>query len=464
MALRLAPAARTGAAGPVDGDHLAVPPPWWFTPAFFILVPVIASFTAWLLLVGWRSRGSIPASWAKLSGFAIPETPSLAGTLLLVVWYAAVVSVATWGWRVGLEKRPPAATVARLMTASFERRYFALIMITSIIGIAYSYYKIGSAQSIIGSLTTQEDQFTNALPGYAGVQTLRSATILAAPIGFYLWRKKVIAWPFMVFALLLLVLNAAIASRLSLFMAAVVYLVIWVKTRTPSAHTGSAVARRWIAAVVLVGVGMSLLAGLNYVRNALYYKDVGVTNPYVMNLYQMGAYLGVPAQVSIGVADAVMTATWENPGHIVTSSDAARPTFLQFQKVAKSDGLKDAEAYAYSVELESNFTTNSVFADTYAVYGMWGWVYTIGLYAFAGWAFARLFRYGVVVGASAGVMAHCLSEVWRTQNVNFGFVIFLLLLTVASAVAANLWCRRDEARDAEFSSRRSGSSPMPAQR
>lgn len=216
--------------------------------------------------------------------------------------------------------------------------------------------------------------------------------------------------------------------------------------------------------MVLVGVGMSLLAGLNYVRNALYYKDVGVTNPYVMNLYQMGAYLGVPAQVSIGVADAVMTATWENPGHIVTSSDAARPTFLQFQKVAKSDGLKDAEAYAYSVELESNFTTNSVFADTYAVYGMWGWVYTIGLYAFAGWAFARLFRYGVVVGASAGVMAHCLSEVWRTQNVNFGFVIFLLLLTVASAVAANLWCRRDEARDAEFSSRRSGSSPMPAQR
>ncbi|MGE2728568.1 hypothetical protein ACQI4F_03750 [Mycolicibacterium vaccae] len=437
-----------------------IPGRWWFRPAFFILLPVIGSFFAWFAMVGWRSYGEPSGEWARLSGFAVPEPLSVLVVVLIVLWYAAVVTVASLGFRLGAERRPPARLIARLGTPDFERRYFALIMAASIIGVAYSYYKIGSAQSIIGSLTTQSNQFTNSLPGYAGIQTLRSATILAAPLGIYLWRKRVVGFGSMAAALALLLLNSMIASRLSLFMAGMVYLVIWVKTRKP-VHDPAVHARRWIAALLLAAVGFGILTGLNYVRNALYYKDAGVSNPAVMNLYQMGAYLGVPAQVSIGVADAVMRSTWENPGHPVSAANAAVPTFLQFEKTSKSEGLKDADAYAYFVELEPNFTTNSVFADTYAVYGMWGWPYTLGLYAVAGYLFARLIRYGVAVGCSAGVMAHCLSEVWRTQNVNFGFVIFLLLLTVVSAAAADYWCRLETAR--AVSSRRPGSPPSQAQ-
>ncbi|MGE2836565.1 hypothetical protein [Mycobacterium sp. SMC-4] len=445
--LGLHPESRTTPLGPAEGGALSddLPDEWWFRPAFFILLPVVGSFLAWFAMVGWRTYGDTPSSWARLSGFAMPEPLSVRAAVLIVLWYAAVVSVASLGFRIGAEAKPAASTVARLSTPTFERRYFAIIMAASVIGVAYSYYKIGSAQSIIGSLTTQSNQFTNSLPGYAGVQTLRSATILAAPLSIYLWRKRVVGLTAMVAALVLLLLNSMIASRLSLFMATVVYLVIWVKTRKP-VHDSAVYVRRWIAALALAGVAFGVLTGLNYVRNALYYKDAGVSNPAVMNLYQMGAYLGVPAQVSIGVADAVMRATWENPGHPVTAANAAVPTFLQFEKVAKADGLKDADAYGYAVELEANFTTNSVFADTYAVYGMWGWPYTLALYAIAGYVFARLIRYGVAVGCTAGVMAHCLSEVWRTQNVNFGFVIFLLLLAVFSAVIADLWCRRDEAR------------------
>jgi hypothetical protein len=191
-------------------------------------------------------------------------------------------------------------------------------------------------------------------------------------------------------------------------------------------------------------VAFAVLTGLNFIRNAQYYKSANVTNPFEMNLYQIGAYLGTPMQVSVGVADAVMRATWELPGDPIDSFDAARPTFLIFKKIAKVDGNKEAEFYGYEVELESNFTTNSVFADTYAVYGVWGWVYTMGLYAIAGYLFARLVRYGFVVAGSAGVMAHSLSEVWRTQNVNYGFVIFLVVLTIASAVVADLCARRGD--------------------
>ncbi|WP_232375321.1 O-antigen polymerase [Mycolicibacterium baixiangningiae] len=417
---------------------------WWFRPAFFMLLPVTMSFLAWMGLVGWREFGERTSSWAKLSGFAEPSTTSASGIVLLVVWYAAAVSVATIGWRLGTDKKLDPATVERISSPNFEKRYFLLVLAAALVGVLYSYYKIGSSQSILDSLTTQSNQFTTSLPGYAGIQTLRSATILAAPVGIYLWRKKVIGFHLMALSVLLLVLNAAIASRLSLFMAAFVFVTIMVVSRVPSKRVRLNRGRRWMTLIVIGAVGFGVLTGLNYIRNANYYRDAGVANPFEMNLYQMGAYLATPAQVSLGVAEAVMSGSWEQTGHRIDSINAAQPTFLQFTKVSKEDGLREGAFYGYSVVLESNFTTNSVFADTYAIYGMWGWVYAILLYSVAGYLFARLVRYGVVVAGSAGVMAYALSEIWRTQIVNYGFVIFLLLLTWACAVAALLWCRVDE--------------------
>jgi hypothetical protein len=417
---------------------------WWFSPALFMLLPVCMSFIAWSALVAWRELADErPASWAKLSGFSEPSTPSGSGIVLLIVWYAAAASVATIGWRLGSDRKVKPETLARITNPVFERRYFYLLLATAAVGVLYSYYKISSSQDILESLTTQSNQFTTSLPGYAGIQTLRSATILAAPVGFYLWRKKVVGLPSAITGLTLLLLNAAIASRLSLFMAAFVYLVIWVVSRKPAVRIRTNYTRIWIAAVAAFAVGFTVLAGLNYVRNANYYRDAGVTNPYAMNLYQVGAYLATPAQVSLGVSSAIMDRHWEEPGHPVDSVDAAQPTFLQFKKITKDEGLREGAFYGFTVIVESNFTTNGVFADTYAVHGMWGWVYTILLYLLAGFLFARLVNYGVVVAGTAGVMAHSLSEVWRTQNVNYGFVIFLLVLTWACVVGVRIWSRFD---------------------
>jgi hypothetical protein len=89
--------------------------------------------------------------------------------------------------------------------------------------------------------------------------------------------------------------------------------------------------------------------------------------------------------------------------------------------------------YGYSVAFEGNFFTNSVFADTYAEYGTWGWLYTILAYGFAGYGFARIFSFSPVIAASSGVVAYCFLEVWRVQILIYGIVIFLLLLTAATA-------------------------------
>lgn len=411
--------------------------PAWFSPAVLIMAPVIMSFVGWSALVARQRLGGPQAASEALTGFSVPAPASGRGIALLLLWYCAIVMVSMVGFWLGTHRSRPTSGDQHTNTAWFERRYFFVLLAAGAIGVGYSFFKVGGIAAIVDSLSEQTaNDFSNALSGFAGPQTLRYATILAAPIGVYLWRKKVIGWPYMVAAVLLLVANSMIASRLALLMACAVYLAAWVRGREPRRTGGASAMRRWVAVALIVLSGFAVLTALNYFRNANYYREAGVTNPVAMNLYQTGAYLAVPAQISLGVADAVMGGSWENEGGAVTSLAAVQPTFLQFNKVAKDDSWKQASVYGYSVTFAGNFFTNSVFADTYAEHGIWGWLYTIVAYGFAGYAFARIFSFSPVLAASAGVVAYCFLEVWRVQILIYGIVIFLLLLTAGSAFLA----------------------------
>ncbi|SBS77623.1 conserved membrane hypothetical protein [uncultured Mycobacterium sp.] len=424
------------AASEQDPDA-AIPRRWWFNPAFFALAPFIAGWLGWSVAVAWRHVHSGPASWDKLLGFAVPARPTPGGVALLLLWWAVVISVSMLGWRLGTVGKPPPTGWLNVMTPAAERRYFVLITAVAGLGIAYTIYQVGGPASILASLANQSgNDVSNAMSQTAGGQTLRFATILAAPIGIYLWRQKVIPFLYMVIAVGLLLTSAMISSRLSLLMAGFVYLAIWARSRPAPVRGGGNAAKRIGAVVGILIVGVGLLTAMNYFRNANYYREAGVTNPLVMNLYQMGAYLTVPAQVSLGVSTAIMNSEWQNPGDPVTSSDAVKPTFLQFKKISKDNSWKDASEYHYAVSFEPNFFTNSVFADTYADFGMWGWFYTFLIYGFAGFMFARLMRYGPVIAGTGGVVAYCFSEVWRIQILSYGIVIFLMLLTVGCAALA----------------------------
>lgn len=409
--------------------------PTWFRPAVFILAPVSASFVAWSALVAMQQFGQSAASSEALTGFSEPAQASGRGIALLLLWYCAIVMVSTVGFWLGTQHSRPSLDTDRTNTPWFERRYFLVLLAAGAIGVVYSFGKVGGLGAIVDSLSEQTaNDFSNALSGFAGPQTLRYATILAAPLGVYLWQKKVIGTLYMVVAVLLLMANSMIASRLSLMMACAVYLAAWVRGREPRQATGGSRARMVIAVAVIALSGFAVLTALNYIRNANYYREAGVSNPVEMNAYQMGAYLAVPAQVSLGVSDAIMGGAWENRGGAVEALGAIQPTFLQFNKVAKDDSWKQASVYGYSVAFEGNFFTNSVFADIYSEYGAWGWFYTILAYGFAGYAFARIFSFSPVIAASSGVVAYCFLEVWRVQILIYGIVIFLLLLTAATAV------------------------------
>lgn len=430
----------------VPDSEAPMAPRWWFNPAFFALAPFLAGLVGWSIALGWRHVHSGPASWDKLLGFAVPARATAGGVTLLLLWWAAVISVSTLGWRLGAAGAPPRTGWLSLTTPTMERRYFVLVTVVAGLGILYTVYQVGGPASIVASLASQSgNDVSNAMSQTAGGQTLRFATILAAPIGIYLWRKKVIPFVYMLIAVGLLLTSAMISSRLSLLMAGFVYLAIWARSRPASVPgAGNAVKRIAVVVGVLV-IGVGLLTAMNYFRNANYYREAGVTNPLVMNLYQMGAYLTVPAQVSLGVSTAIMDSNWQNPGDPITSSDAIKPTFLQFKKITKDNSWKDANEYHYSVNFEPNFFTNSVFADTYADFGMWGWFYTFAIYGVAGFLFARLIRYGPVIAGSAGVVAYCFSEIWRIQILSYGIVIFLMLVTVGCSVLTTALTKRPTA-------------------
>lgn len=412
---------------------------WWFNPAVLISAPVLLSFLAWILLVAQQRFDPARTASEALNGFSTPAPVSGRGLALLVLWYSAILLVSMVGYWLGAQRFRPhsAADGGRTSTAWFERRYFAILLTAGVIGVGYAFLKVGGVNAIVNSLSEQTaNDFSNALSGFAGPQTLRYATILAAPLGVHLWQKKVIGWVPMVAAVLLLLANSMIASRLALLMAATVYLAARVRSAPARPALRRSSARTLVALILVAAAGFGALTALNYVRNANYYREAGVSNPIAMNAYQMGAYLAVPAQVSLGVSDAVGRGAWEQRGGPVSSFEAVQPTFLQFNKVTKDESWKQASTYGFSMTFAGNFFTNSVFADIYSVYGAWGWFYTIIAYGFAGYLFARIFRLGPVLAASAGVVGYCFLEVWRVQILSYGIVVFLLLLTAGSALLA----------------------------
>jgi hypothetical protein len=417
--------------------------PRWLAPAFLVLVPTALSFLTWAVLIGWCAAGQCPAgSWMELRGFLQPAAPSIPGVILLLAWYTLVVTAATIGWRVGLDSPASPDLVERTGLVAFERRFFLVVLVVAVAGVGVSYATIAGSTSIVGPLAGQTgNSFSEALPNTAGPTTLRYAAILAAPIGVYLWRKKVIGFAYAGLAVVLLLMNGLIASRMSLLMAVAVYVVIKVSQRVrsgagrPRASRGTT---RWWPVAVAVLVLFGLLTVMNLFRNGNYYREHGVSNPVTMNLYQMGSYLAVPAQVSLGVSDAIMDGRFDLPGDIVESYSAALPSFLLLPSEAPTKSEIAQSRYGYTVSFSENFTTNSEFADTYIRQGIWGLVYTLALFPFAGFLYARLLSYGPVVAGGGGLIAYCLCEVWRIQLLTQGIVVFLILLTGFAAAAASV--------------------------
>jgi hypothetical protein len=389
---------------------------WLLRPTSLLLISVVVSFGMWL----------VPGESEELRGFAERTTVGIGGTFLLAGWYTLCLLVIWACMRLGARVR----TVERLTrfdgSAQLERNFLWFISILATVGMVYSFVHIALQVSIMDALENRTfNNLAHALPEGAGLATLRYATALAAPVAVYLWQRKNAPLALVLWNVVLLLANVAVASRLSLILALLVYVFLFVRTN-PGFRL-----KWWVAVIAFVAL-FGGLSAFNYARNAGYYERHGVDNVIEMNAFQLAAYLGTPVQVSLGVADQVSTGRLAVSGDPVLSLQAVAPTFVDFKKVNLGTGTKE-QRYG-DVSVADNLTTNSAFADTYVKYGWWGVTYTLLVLALAGFGFGVFARYRSVVAILAAVLLYGFAEYWRIFLFNQGILIFLVLATAAGLI------------------------------
>jgi hypothetical protein len=370
------------------------------------------SFLAWA--IPWGSV--VPAG---VRGFAHSETWTLDGMLFLLAWYGCFFVVTAAGFHVG--RRIPA--LARAERVPWQS-YYVFLSILSLLGTIYSYgYVFAKSPHVIGA-ALEHQQFNEVrriLPEAAGVQTLRYAACLAGAVAiFELGRRRLRALH--VLNVVLLLMSAAIASRLSLVIATIVLAGL-----TARHLQSTPVSPRRLSGVVLLGaVALFLvLAGLNYSRNAYFYRLNGVTNPLVMNVDEIVRYLGIPFQVGVAVANHVAQFP-EAPATVAAGTRTfLLPTYLTSNVPAS---VAHAELrYRSLVSIPPTQSTNSVLAQAYPVFGLYAFP-LLGFVAFvAAFIAGHASRYRSYAFIAGLVIAYCFSEWWRVYMFNQGIVQFLVL-------------------------------------
>jgi hypothetical protein len=266
-----------------------------------------------------------------------------------------------------------------------------------------------------------------AIPNSAGVQTLRYTADIAGAVA--LQRLIETRRPSLlgIFNLILLFLTSFLSSRLDLLLAVAVTLQLEC-VRRPQLR----LQYKWLVAVCLLV--FAVLIPLSYSRTADTYKASGISNPVTVTLLQMRSYLAVPAQVELGVATTMankqLTAEFSGPKHALS---VIEPSFLVHSgkpsafTVSTQNGPRP---YSGVVNFNPSYTTNSVFADVYSEYGLWGLVYVLITLLVAAFFYRLFLSLGGVFSLACGVLIYCFAEIWRIFLFWQGIVIYLLLVTV----------------------------------
>ena len=382
-------------------------------PHTLLLAGATLSFLAWVIPWG----GAIPA---VLRGFAHAKPWTLHGTLFLVGWYAFFFAVAIVGFHLG--RRIP--VLQRADRVPWES-YYVFLSIVSFVGVTFSYgYIFAKSPQAFSSafLHHQFNQLRLALPYSAGFQTLRYAASLAGAIAiFELGRRRFHLVH--VTNVVLLLLAAALASRVSLIIAAITVAGLAAR-HLHSVHVRS----RQVVGVLLLGLVALFLALslLNYSRNADFYRAHGVRDPLVMNIEEMVRYLGIPFQAAVAVSN--HASEWPT---VPASAAAGTRVFLLPTYASKSvpaSVLHGEDRYHKVVSIPVSQTTNSVLAMAYGVFGALAFAVLGFAVLVAGVIAGHASRYRSYFFLASLVVAYCLSEWWRTWVLNQGIVQFLILM------------------------------------
>lgn len=379
-------------------------------PHWAILLPVAISALVWLL--PWASDARV--------GFGSKEQLMPNAVLFLVGWYGLAGATAYFGFRLGRHIRP-----ARALDRIGYARYYLLVSCVGLAGVAYAYGSviITNPTLLIDALNNRTfNLIRSAIPYEAGFQTLRYATILGGGFAAYRIASTRRVSPLDLLNFVALLGAAAIASRLSILLAGVVFLGLVL--HGPLARE----VRWWHLAAALLGLAL-ILVPLNYVRNAGFYERFyGVSDPVLMSAYEAIAYLGAPFQASIGVAN--------NAGPLGSGPTARTPQsvaryLLPTYFPLKFEDVIAAELrYRTYVDVQPQLTTNSALAAMYGAMGPLSFLVAPLILFLSGIAAGHFLGYRTAVFLVSYVIVYCFAEFWRVFVFNFGIIHFLVLCLV----------------------------------
>lgn len=395
------------------------------SPQFYLFAPVAASFAAWM----------IPGTSEALRGFETRASGGITAWLLIVDLYI-VFGVLLWlGTKVGAHLRVPTHLAATSQTPTFDRTFSWTLTIISLIGVGFATVQAAQDHSIVDLLQSgQGNQLKESLSGSAGIETLRYAPAVAAPVALVRKLNHGGSLFQVIVNVILLLWSSAFSSRLTFLAAIVIFLVMLALSRREMRI------RVWL----LICGGVAIFAALtafNYFRNYNYYLRVGVSNPLMMNIYQILSYLGAPAQASVGVASAISGRDYTVSTDPYSLIGMVTPSFLSS---APTDATSTPGYLSY-VDVASNLTTNSAFANIYSQYG-WAGLVVVGLTLFVAGALFGVFRqFDSLLVVGAGVLMYGVSEIWRIYIFGQGIFIFLLLVVIVAGVLS-MAIRHDRSR------------------
>lgn len=397
-------------------------------PAYIFWPFIIIGFLTWTLLPGDYLRLTHKEELTPLRFFYI------------FTWYS-LVTLAAW-----LGKATPFKIISNSddPKKSFEIDIYFYIAVTaiSLFGTSKMLIGIGGLNGIISAATElQANTLKAALyENYsAGALTLRYLAAISAAIAVYNRFQKRKGTFFIDAINIVAIMSVAfVSARLIIFQA--IIFVVFLRL-----HTGKWTNTRKIGLprkIITVIAVFSAIVGFTYSRSALTYKSqLGITNPVAVTLVELGRYIAMPIQVTIGVSR-IATET-EVVSNIKYQPMYLAPSFLHpaSLKIDNSGG-EGAQWYYSLIDIPKTLTTNSVFASSIGSLGNYTFIAIPLVLLFYSTIFFTTARSDdITVKLYSAVILYGFFELWRTYYLSAGSFIFFNIIFLLY-IATNILLRR----------------------
>ncbi|MEI9894339.1 MAG: hypothetical protein WDN28_10765 [Chthoniobacter sp.] len=360
------------------------------TACGIVIVTTLLSLLAWCF----------PDIGIDRRGFNNPQALLSVGGVIVLCWYALIVTCAFLGEAFGRTLAPKAGRIGTLIDLSDPWCY----RLFSIIGAGGAAYALFYVSSVVGVgqlpdliMDGQANQLKMALyDDYSiGLLSLRYAVILSGGLAIYRLITGLSRGLWEALNLGSLLGVGLLSSRLSVVAAIFIACVLYYKN-----HTVMRI--RW-GRIIVGGVAIFCLLGFyNMSRNKGYYEKTSSGGFFGSAASEIISYLGVPFQ-----------------GALATGNN--------FDKVASG-----VSASNYN-DIDEGLTTNSAFMQLTEKWGEWGFLLVAIISAIAAFIVGFLAKQSRNHFALIGcVLLYCFAEIWRIFLFFEGIVI--VLLTVATVV------------------------------